>query len=284
MGKFKVGDTVRCIGDRVAQKPSALGYKPDKEFIVNSIRKDSDGDIYFPKDECGVYECDLILVKELVKTLPKSFACTNTNQVLWNKYIKWLDGGFSGDVNTYYGINKSGDKFSCNYDRLDEFFDTILSLEEWDEIVNGTQIKTKETEEVMKKYYISRGQLKEIHDVACSGWKTTIELYSRRNPFADMIEFTQTEVDEMFKAATLDQTPVLEGIFGKQTREIDLSTGHVDGLKLFIKGEGGTIDDTLMRVRSRCEYKNKAFLLNDQFDWKIVTDEVGCKCLVPTRK
>ena len=281
MEKFKIGDTVRGVSKN---KTNSLGYVPYKEFVVGSVRRDSNGDyIYFPEGGNGVYECDLILVETLPKTLPKSFACKNTNQELWDKYISWLNTTYSkdiygdSDVYPYYGITTNG---QYNYHSSIDFYDTILPLEEWNEIVNGT--KTKEIN--MKKYTITRDQLKSIHDVACGRWMEKITEYAGRNPFGNTIEFTQEEVDEMFKASSKAQTPVLEGIFGKQTREIDLSTGHVDGLKLFIKGEGGTIDDTLMRVRSRCEYKNKAFLLNDQFDWKIVTDEVGCKCLVPTRK
>ena len=83
MGKFKVGDTVRCVVNGTAFKPSAVGYEPDKEFVVNSIQANEDGDIYFSKGGHGVFKCDLILVKTLPKSLPKSFACINTNHKLW---------------------------------------------------------------------------------------------------------------------------------------------------------------------------------------------------------
>jgi len=275
MSKFKIGDTVRCVVNGTAFKPNANGYKPDKEFVVDFICQTSGGDIYFPKDEHGVFECDLILVKFI--ELPKSFACTNTNQVLWNKYIKWLEAGFAGDVNTHYGINKDGFRFSCNYEYIDRF-DTILSLEEWNEIVNGT--KTKEIN--MKKYTITRDQLKGIHDVACDAWKSKIQTYTLRNPFGNTFEFTQEEVGTMFKAATLDQTPVLEGIFGKQTREIDLSGGLVDGNVLFDNNRG--LDNALMCVRLSGEYENKAFVLNNEYNWEIVQDSNNNSCLVPTRK
>jgi hypothetical protein len=278
MEKFKIGDRVRCVENKAALKPHALGYKSCREFVVEFINKTIDGDIYFAKNDSGVFECDLILVK----TLPKSFACKNTNPELWDKYIKWLkkehNGDFAGYSSycPYYGIDKDGvvDNHSSKHD-----FDTILSLEEWDEIVNGTETKKEET---MKNYTITREQLQKIHDVACSEWKGTILGYSRRNPFGNTIEFIQEEVDGMFKAATLDQTPVLENIFGKQTAEIDLSTGFVDGKTLF--DNNGNIENTLMCVRVGGTYKNKAFILDNGFNWNIWGDDNGQLCLVPTRK
>jgi len=282
MSKFKIGDTVRCVVNGTAFKPKANGYKPDKEFVVDFIRRHIDGDIYFPKDEHGVFERDLILVKSLHKTLPKSFACKNTNQELWDKYIGWLNENFHAKYDgksktfTYYGIDKYG---VCDYDANGNYFDKIISLEEWDEIVNGTQIKT---EEVMKKYTITRIQLKEIHDISCVSWKSKIQTYTLRNPFGNTFEFTQEEVDTMFKAATLDQTPVLEGIFGKQTREIDLSKGTVDGNVLFDTTRNLT--NALMCVRAGGKYENKAFILSDVYNWELVKDVNNNLCLVPTRK
>ena len=280
MEKFKIGDTVRCVEKGAELHPTACGYKPGKEFVINSIQPNQHGNIYFPEDDHGVYECDLILVK----TLPKSFACTNTNQELWDKYIKWLnkeyDNNFMGKSSycPYYGIGIGTDGLADNHSSK-YCFDTILSLEEWDEIVNGTETKKEET---MKNYTITREQLQEIYDVACSEWKETILKYSRRNPFGNTIEFIQEEVDTMFKAATLDQTPVLENIFGKQTAEIDLSTGGVDGKCLF--NNNMELTNALMCVRGRGKYENKAFVLNHEYNWDLVKDGYGQLCLVPTRK
>lgn len=39
---------------------------------------------------------------------------------------------------------------------------------------------------------------------------------AKSSPFEDFVELTQGQVDSMFKAATKDQMPVLESIFGKQ--------------------------------------------------------------------
>ena len=337
MGKFKIGDTVQCVENGVASKPHSLGYKPGKEFVVEFINETIDGDIYFAKNDNGVFECDLVLVKEvkeymedligkkvrgfkfegiafsynsplmnkhigeigtitrhdkhfsryvvkfdssphdwmypadqiekhLVKELPKSFACTNTNQKLWDKYIKWLNGGFKGDVCTYYGFDTDGIKYSGD---TKGSFDTILSIEEWDEIVNGTEIK-----EVMKNYTITREQLQEIYDVACSEWKETILKYSRRNPFGNTIEFIQEEVVAMFVASSLSQRTVLEGIFGKQIKELDFQSDkinfEVDGISVF--GESNKSEyDSFIGLPNTNQYKN-SFFLNPDYVWTLGGD------------
>jgi hypothetical protein len=71
----------------------------------------------------------------------------------------------------------------------------------------------------METQTISRENLKKIYDVACSGWKTKIEDYAKRNPFKDDIDFTQNEVNEMFNASDDKQKSVLSKIF-KQSLNI----------------------------------------------------------------
>lgn len=66
---------------------------------------------------------------------------------------------------------------------------------------------------------INRDDLKKIHDVACSGWKTKIEDYAKRNPFQENIELSQAEIDEMFKASDSKQKSVLAKFF-KQPLDI----------------------------------------------------------------
>jgi hypothetical protein len=285
MGKFKVGDTVRCVSIETVSKNISHGYVAGKEFIVDEIREFPGwGNIYFPKNYHGVYECDLELVKELVKTLLKSFACTNTNQELWDKYIDWLNWEFNTDIEGvkgdipgyFYGVNLNGKfDFSAYLTR----FDTILSLEEWDEIVNSKQIK----EEVMEKTHtVTRAQLKEIWDVACTAWKDTIVKYANKSAFNDTIELTDNEVYTMFKAATLDQTPVLESIFGKQSKNIDLSTWMRKG-NIFVNNST-SFHNALMCIRAGGEFKNNAFILNSDYNWDLVKEPDGYMCLVPTRK
>jgi hypothetical protein len=71
-----------------------------------------------------------------------------------------------------------------------------------------------ETKTEMKTYNIKISDLKKIHDVACGSWKTKIKSLIT-DPFAESIELSQTQVDEMFKAATTDQRPVLVEVFGE---------------------------------------------------------------------
>jgi hypothetical protein len=66
----------------------------------------------------------------------------------------------------------------------------------------------------MKTYNIKISDLKKIHDVACLTWKTKIKSLIT-DPFAESIELSQSQVDEMFKAATTDQRPVLVEVFGE---------------------------------------------------------------------
>lgn len=271
MGKFKIGDKVRCVSNGTVIHPNAMGYKPDREFVVYSVRGDTDGDLYFGKHDHGVHECDLILVKNenLIGRKVKGFRFNHEVIHYGNHMDKYVD---------QEGIIVSYGSYGPGYMVM---FDTYSIYTYPAELIEKYLI---EVEETMKKYTITREQLQEIYDVACSEWKETILKYSRRNPFGNTIEFIQEEVDTMFKAATLDQTPVLENIFGKQTREIDLSGGTVDGLELFIRGERSTITNALMCVRLFGEYRNKAFILNAEYNWDLVNDTSGNLCLVPTRK
>lgn len=137
-------------------------------------------------------------------------------------------------------------------------------------------IKKSEKVETMKKQKITRQGLKEIHSVACATWKNTLEEYGRRNPLEDYVEFSQSEVDNMFKACTAEQLPIVS----KHLKQ--------NSLKHFIKGIDDNqlrqITNRLLKVRVGGEYERASFTLNDSFDWKIKVDSFGYKCLIPTIK
>jgi hypothetical protein len=119
---------------------------------------------------------------------------------------------------------------------------------------------------------ISRTDLGKIHNIACNTWKTKLEKLGSRNPFSGTIELTQSELDEMFKAATSDQRPVLVSIFGEQSNSVDLT--------------GFKFDDgsSMLAVRGFGEYKNKGFYLDEKYNWEIVKDSFDHLVLIPTRK
>ena len=42
--------------------------------------------------------------------------------------------------------------------------------------------------------------------------------------------------------------------------------------------------DVKIQIRSCSNYNSKAFYLSDNYNWKLVTDEDGQLCLLPTKK
>lgn len=79
---------------------------------------------------------------------------------------------------------------------------------------------------------ITKTNLKAIHDVACSGWKTKIENYAKRKPFDDKIELTQDEVDEMYNASDVNQKKVLDKFFTRPKSIMDSINSFEDARKI----------------------------------------------------
>jgi hypothetical protein len=146
------------------------------------------------------------------------------------------------------------------------------TLSQLEGILKGETIKQNN----MKTNTISRTDLGEIYDIACNTWKTKLEKLALRNPFSDTIELTQSEVDEMFMAATSDQRPVLVNIFGEQSNYVDLT--ELDDIKYEIN------DNTILAVRVNGEYRDKGFYLDGKYNWEIVKDNLDQLVLIPTRK
>ena len=60
-----------------------------------------------------------------------------------------------------------------------------------------------------------------IHSVVCSTRKSKIANYLAKVDSNQNIQFTPSEVNEMFNTATSSQLPLLESIFGKSSQPID---------------------------------------------------------------
>jgi hypothetical protein len=71
------------------------------------------------------------------------------------------------------------------------------------------------------KQTIKKTDLKVIYDIACKEWKIKIENYAKREPFNNEIDFSQSEIDEMFEVATVEQKKVLNKFFTKTKSIID---------------------------------------------------------------
>jgi hypothetical protein len=180
----------------------------------------------------------------------------------WKKVIKYLNDksgyGWVGDAYTYYGTEPNCDKNVNCWDNISNFLNnpTLLTIEEFLRLTN-------QKPETM--ITIKREQLLSIHDIACSAWKERITNIAKDQPFGD-IALSQTQVDGMFKAANSDQKVVLEQIFGKQNK-IDMQA-VLNGIE----------------VRKNHSLAGVSFFLPYEYTWKIVSDDSGVPCLVPTKK
>lgn len=66
------------------------------------------------------------------------------------------------------------------------------------------------------KNKVSRAELREIHNIACPTWKEKIASIAINCPFDEEITLSEKQIAEMFDAATQNQLPILEKIFGKR--------------------------------------------------------------------
>jgi hypothetical protein len=157
------------------------------------------------------------------------------------KFVKCIDTGGNYHLTEgkeYEVIGEFINNFTSNYNIRNDIGIISGYFKHRFEIVNQ-----EENKNMSQKLKISVTDVLRIHQIACSTWQELIAGYLSRTDNKQMIKFTQEEVDRMFKAATTEQKPVLEEIFGKQSKPIDwdkIKTGsrvmikhnsqHVEGL------------------------------------------------------
>ena len=92
----------------------------------------------------------------------------------------------------------------------------VYTFNQFKQMYLNPEIKNNNTQ----KLVISRTELLEIHNIACSTWKSKIKdnYFQRVDLLKDTITFTQEEVDKMFTASTGSQRPVLVRIFGNPVK------------------------------------------------------------------
>ena len=151
-------------------------------------------------------------------------------------------------------------------------FGYIYANGKWAEIINEVKEETK-----METQKLSRQGLKEIHSVACGGWKEILEKYGTTNPLEDYIELTQEQVDTMFNSCTKEQLPIVSKYLKQDDGSVDLSK---IACEVYLDSQRAMIE-----IRNRYEYCDKAFWLNDvYFNWEIKKDSNDNLCLIPTKK
>jgi len=183
-----------------------------------------------------------------------------------------------GEYRKVTGIPRSYSRTTIDVEAMNEDGEGGLYPDIYCEGYGWCEIIKKGETKVMGTQKLTRQGLKEIHGVACSNWKDVLEQYGGRNPLEDYIELSQKEIDEMFKACTPEQLPIVS----KYLKQDD---GSVDVTK-FTVSEKGFCDDNfyIIRDREQGEYKSKSFLLSEKYNWKIKRDVLNQLCLIPTTK
>lgn len=82
----------------------------------------------------------------------------------------------------------------------------------------------------MRNLKIPFKDMLEIHRIACSAWKSKlVKIYFPRISQYQEVTLSEEEIQDMFEAATTDQFPILERIFGPKETIIPV---NYEGLKL----------------------------------------------------
>jgi hypothetical protein len=236
--------------------------------------------------EITTEQFERLVLKLEPKTLPTHWVIRPTNETEGAAVLTWFNANGEriygrGDEQSYYWHFPAYEPTNhCLISRIHNDNYTEITFAEFQEHV--LKENPNKSQPMTKTHQVKKAELEQIHNVACSTWKSKIAELTLRNPFGDRVELTQTEVDEMFTAATESQRPVLVGVFGEPTKGIYLTQDTVDGLELFKRN--GADYNTLIAVRCGGEYSDKAFFLNSKFNWEIAKDREGLMCLIPTRK
>jgi hypothetical protein len=234
--------------DKYIDKIGVIGIIDDRIF---SIRFEDGNFWYYPIE---LAHRALLSVGDKVK-IPKTKSCIGYGSVEESSEIKRAKEigqdylYYAGERDFKLMLNHVSEDFTGDYFTLEDI-----------ELYKENNMKT-----------IKKSELKKIHDVACSTWQGKITALAKRNPWGDDIELLEGEVDDMFAAATLGQTEVLEEVFGKQNKEIDLVSediNHiVDGLPVFGGGSADQCDVLISLPRDSTD--TNRFFLNRNYNWKL---------------
>lgn len=123
------------------------------------------------------------------------------------------------------------------------------------------------------KTEIKRTELQEIYKIACSNWQPKLLKYAQEDPFSESIKFTGKQINEMIKACTAEQLPIVKGIFEVSDRWKDIKSFD-DVIKYL-----GELDEEVIRykklIKADITSRSLSFqmllcwvkALNDVSDW-----------------
>jgi hypothetical protein len=147
--------------------------------------------------------------------------------------------------------------------------------------VSNPKIKVISLPEKPNNYYqqIPRSVLGELYNNALpkSEMKKLSRELASKDMFSDLIKLKQTEVNNLFACATAyDRVTLRKYLTQVEDNSVDLN--------LLSTTEVLEATNDMIDIRTSGEYAWASFWLDDSFDWNIVEDSVGQKCLVPTKK
>ena len=170
------------------------------------------------------------------------------------------------------------------------YYDSVGCMKDeecYDDYKQITVEQLKNKYSIMKTQTITREQLKQIYDVACSSWQTKINEIGKQNPYSTNIEFTDEFVKGMFKAANESQKEVLVAVgLVVVSNSVDCTTHNLEtrivNKRVSIRTKSG--NELLATRKNSSEYAGISFYLNNNYNWELKEDNCGTLCLIPTLK
>lgn len=195
------------------------------------------------------------------------------------EFVDWVKKGtiYFGYCKGYYGHSKN---HIWSEHIVAQSFKGFEILGEDEYIISFQQykiMKEMETKMEVKKEQktnsISYKQFSKLYEMACHSWKTIFKEWFASKIFEEVhhdFVFTETQIEQMKRAATESQLKYLEELFPKKEMSFR-------DIKYYLSGRN-------FQVRSHGNFENKSFWLDTRFRWKLETDNQGVQVLIPSEK
>lgn len=230
----------------------------------------------------------------MTKELPEKWfmVCTKENQDVaneWRKNIATEIKDYKVPIDNLF-LSKHIEDYTYFFSGTIKTFKANDDFKEYQEITfeqfKKHVLKENKTMSSIQRT-ISAKQAQEIIDnisTNCAWKETLINKYGRDILFNIPITINEKQYKAGFDAATSEQKQLLLSIIGEpHNTEINLfkKTGIYD-LEPYMTDGGHSY--SLISIRSFGEYENKAFYLNNDFEWSIKKDNHNELCLIPKHK